>query len=100
MNPFTQHTLDILNKALAYDPAAISKLVHFRVKLNDDLLAADDLPLVCNTEGEMGLLGVLNGVLNDAGARIAAVVNISDPDDCTIQRFVAIHPTDPTKNPE
>jgi hypothetical protein len=86
-----QDIIDILNGALAIDPIAISKLVHFRVLLNDSLLKTD-LPLLCNQNGEMGILGILNGLLfYEEPVRIAAVVDEDNPDMCIIQKFKLIN---------
>lgn len=89
MKQITSEAIALLNEALWLDPDAISKLIHFRVLLNDALVASD-LPLITNEQDEMGLLGFLNGLFKDPDVRIAAVVDDQAPDTCLIREFVAV----------
>jgi hypothetical protein len=91
MSVTMKDALDLLNKALVLDPEGISRLVHRREQCNEALLASD-LPLVVSDNGELGLLGFLNGLFADPynRARIGAVIDDKNPDTCVVQKFVAV----------
>ncbi len=66
-----------LNSLLVIDPVAINKLCNFRVSCNDNL--AEHSRAVVTTENTVGVLGLLNAVLDPNDKfRIAAVVDEQD----------------------
>lgn len=85
--PIQQAALDYLNDLLVADPATMNALIEFRVPCNENL--ANDPDCVTqgvngdddNPDSEVGLLGVINGLLTTLGStRIAAVFSDGDGD--------------------
>lgn len=84
--------VEVLNRALSADPKAMSDLVLSRVPCNLDL--ADDPTIQCGSPGddeangyEVGLLGVINGILGrrpTGGGYVGAVL---ESDHRTIVEF-------------
>jgi len=85
-----RHALTVLNRALAADEKAIRELCNHRVPVNSPAL--EDTPVVClvdeNRCVSVGLIGILGGILNTPGCRLAATYE----DDGSISGFSFIGP--------
>ena len=61
------HAIEILNEALACDPAAVTQLVNLRVECNSELV---NHPTIQVGEyygvAKVGILGLINGALSDS----------------------------------
>lgn len=102
-----EQAVAVLNEALALDPQAISALVSTRVRCTKALAGHPSIQVgsVGETEYEVGLLGILNGLFGSYGpeggkregwGRIAAEVE----DDGTVSRFCEVLPEFETSSSE
>lgn len=71
-----QHLVQVMNRLLALDPDAVRELVDHRVECNEAMATDQTIP-VQHVQGvdRVGLLGVLNAVLGDAGVDSKLVVS-------------------------
>jgi len=73
MNPEIQIALRVLNNAVVADPAAVSALIALRVSCNAELASHPTIQVAnSGDEFSVGILGILNGVLEPfTGSKIA-----------------------------
>lgn len=69
-----QHAVNVLNEALAADPATISALVDFRIPCNQKLADHPTIQVAGpEDKPRVGLLGIINGMVSrQTGHKVAA----------------------------
>lgn len=78
---------ELLNKALAIDPTAMQFLVEQRVMSSK--WAESDIPITTGPDDEVGLVGIINGILVTLGCcKIAA--GYSEECDTEVKGFVVL----------
>ena len=73
-----------LNTLLKLDPHAVSKVLTFRVGVNDDLYLDKELKTLVTLDKQLSALGILNGLFDDH-----VIVGIIKDDD-TIREFIVL----------
>ena len=80
-----------LNQLVKLDKSAVQKLISHRVKF-DELLAASEFQFMLGTDFEMGLIGVINGLISDSENVIAAMFEKNTDGDVELVEFCVINP--------
>jgi hypothetical protein len=95
-----QKAAETLNRCLKNDPAVISTL--FQLRRTCSKAIADDPYVIVGAIGEgeqqrfiLGLLGLLNGMLVEAGSPDVVGIKIDDEHNQNILGFI-VHPKDPS----
>jgi len=80
--------LGILNSLYKTDPRATYALLHNRVPANKDLMEHPTLMVQCESDKceypEIGLMGVINGIIGNEGKIIKAVHTLESDEDYPI----------------
>ena len=88
--------VEYLNDILETDADSLKKLIEFRVDCNDDLMAHENVLVLCDHDSKgnpvnprVGLLGVLNGMLGLRESGMGQIAAEFD-EDGHLHRFVVI----------
>ena len=77
-----------LNELIEIDKAAVNKLINHRVKF-DEKLASSEIKFMVGENLEMGVIGLLNGLIDDEFL-IAASCEKNDSGQFEVSQFVVI----------
>ncbi len=76
MSELSQIAVNILRDVKRLDPEAFASLVAFRTKANEKLAAHPNIQVSAGRSSQVGIIGILNGILTAAGQpKIAAIVD-------------------------
>lgn len=83
--------VDKLNDLVVIDRSAMQKLIEYRVKFSDEL-AKESCPFIVGVDMEMGVIGLLNGLMDDP-CKIGAMFEKSESGELILVEFCFINPT-------
>lgn len=86
----TSEVVKKLNELLEIDKQSLTKLVNYRVNFDDKILDSD-IDFIAGIDAKMGIIGVINGLLDD-GMTIAAAID----DDGEVLFFQEMEKNDPS----
>ncbi|MBY7952268.1 hypothetical protein [Vibrio fluvialis] len=89
------NTFDVvkkLNELVNIDRKAIQELISHRVKF-DESLASSDVHFMLGTNFEMGIIGIINGLVSDNENVIAAAFEKDESNENVLVEFCVINPT-------